>query len=86
MRDFKAQDRVKTHDFASLATVNEGAAYQNLSWDDRKESYTPAKRGNLVVVTRETILNDDLEAVRKIPDAPGRFGRNHDERDTSTPR
>ena len=67
VRDFKAQDRVKTHDFASLATVNEGAAYQNLSWDDRKESYTPAKRGNLVVVTRETILNDDLEAVRKIP-------------------
>ena len=67
VRDFKAQDRVKTHDFASLATVSEGAAYQNLSWDDRKESYTPAKRGNLVVVTRETILNDDLEAVRKIP-------------------
>ena len=67
VRDFKAQDRVKTHDFASLATVSEGATYQNLSWDDRKESYTPAKRGNLVVVTRETILNDDLEAVRKIP-------------------
>ena len=36
-------------------------------WDDTRETYTPAKRGNLVVVTREAILNDDLEAVRRIP-------------------
>lgn len=67
IRDYKPQYRVLLHDFAALATVNENAAYANIAWDDTRETYTPAKRGNLVVVTREAILNDDLEAVRRIP-------------------
>ncbi len=67
IRDYKPQYRVLLHDFAALGTVNENAAYTNLAWDDTRETYTPAKRGNLVVVTREAILNDDLEAVRRIP-------------------
>lgn len=67
IRDYKPQYRVLLHDFSALDAVNENAAYTNLSWDDTRETYTPAKRGNLVVVTREAILNDDLEAVRRIP-------------------
>ena len=67
IRDYKPQYRVLLHDFSALGTVNENAAYTNLAWDDTRETYTPAKRGNLVVVTREAILNDDLEAVRRIP-------------------
>ena len=67
IRDYKPQYRVLLHDFAALGTVNENAAYTNLAWDDTRETYTPAKRGNLVVVTREAILNDDLEAIRRIP-------------------
>ena len=67
IRDYKPQYRVLLHDFSALDSVNENAAYTNLSWDDTRETYTPAKRGNLVVVTREAILNDDLEAVRRIP-------------------
>ncbi len=67
IRDFKTQDRIRLFDFSSLSTVAENAAYTNLAWDDARESYTPAKRGNLVYVTREMILNDDLDAVRKIP-------------------
>ncbi|HXI15201.1 MAG TPA: Mu-like prophage major head subunit gpT family protein, partial [Chloroflexota bacterium] len=67
LQDFKSQDRVRLHDFASLATVAEGAAYANLAWDDTREAYAPSKRGNLVVVTREAILNDDLRAIRRIP-------------------
>ncbi len=67
IRDYKPQYRVLLHDFGALGTVNENAAYTNLAWDDTRETYTPAKRGNLVVVTREAILNDDLEAVRRIP-------------------
>jgi hypothetical protein len=55
------------NDFASLATVNENDAYANLAWDDAKETYTPAKRGNIVYVTLETIINDDLRAVQSIP-------------------
>ncbi len=67
IKDFKTQDRVALSDFGSLSTVAENAAYTNLAWDDRKEVYTPAKKGNLVVVTREVILGDDLDAVRRIP-------------------
>jgi len=67
IRDFKTQDRIRLFDFSSLSTVAENAAYTNLPWDDARETYTPAKRGNLVVVTREMIVNDDLDAVRRIP-------------------
>ncbi|HET7767703.1 MAG TPA: Mu-like prophage major head subunit gpT family protein, partial [Chloroflexota bacterium] len=67
LANFKSQDRVRLHDFSSLSTVAEGAAYTNLAWDDSREAYAPAKRGNLVVVTREAILNDDLRAIRRIP-------------------
>ena len=67
LANFKSQDRVRLHDFSSLSTVAEGAAYTNLAWDDSREAYAPAKRGNLVVITREAILNDDLRAIRRIP-------------------
>src|SRR5688500_1204566 len=67
LANFKSQDRVRLHDFSSLSTVAEGAAYTNLAWDDSREAYAPAKRGNLVVVTREAILNDDLRAIARIP-------------------
>src|SRR5688500_16127746 len=67
LSNFKSQDRVRLHDFSSLSTVAEGAAYTNLAWDDAREAYAPAKRGNLVVVTREAIINDDIRAIRRIP-------------------
>jgi hypothetical protein len=65
--NYKPQDRIKLQDFSSLSIVPEGGAYPNLLWDDLRELYTPAKRGNLVVVTREVIMNDDLQAVNRIP-------------------
>ncbi|MBI3971725.1 MAG: Mu-like prophage major head subunit gpT family protein, partial [Chloroflexi bacterium] len=67
LRDINSQDRIRLHDFGSLSTVAEGGAYTNLAWDDSRENYAPVKKGNLVVVTREAILNDDVDAVRKIP-------------------
>ncbi len=67
LSDFKTQDRIRLHDFGTLSTVAEGGAYTNLAWDDTRETYAPVKKGNLVVVTREAILNDDLDAIRKIP-------------------
>ena len=65
--DFKQQQRIHLNDFASLSTVPENAAYTSLAWGDTRETYTPAKRGNLVVVTLESIRNDDLYAIRRIP-------------------
>lgn len=65
--DMKEQNRVLLNDFAALSTVGENAAYSNLAWGDTRENYTPGKRGNLVVVTLESILNDDLHAITRIP-------------------
>jgi len=67
VRDMKQQERIRLNDFASLSLVSENSAYANLAWDDAKETYTPAKRGNIVYVTLETIINDDLRAVQSIP-------------------
>lgn len=67
VRDMKEQERIRLNDFASLSTVSENGAYTNLAWDDAKETYTPAKRGNIVYVTLETIINDDVRSVQSIP-------------------
>jgi len=67
VREMKQQDRIRLNDFASLSDVSENGTYTNLAWDDAKETYTPTKRGNIVYVTLETIINDDLRAVQSIP-------------------
>ncbi|HVA88249.1 MAG TPA: Mu-like prophage major head subunit gpT family protein [Chloroflexota bacterium] len=67
IKDFKQQDRIRLGAFGSLTTVAEDTAYSTITLADTKASYTPAKRGNLVAVTRETIVNDDLYAIKQIP-------------------
>lgn len=67
IKDFKQQDRIRTGAFGSLATVPEDTAYAYLTLSDTRAIYTPTKRGNLVAVTRETIVNDDLYSIRQIP-------------------
>jgi hypothetical protein len=58
---------VHLNHFASLSPVAENGAYTNLAWGDTRETYAPAKRGNLVVATFESIVNDDTHAVTRIP-------------------
>jgi hypothetical protein len=65
--DMKQQNRIRLNDFASLSSVSENGAYTNISWGDARENYTPSKFGNLVVVTLEAFLNDDVHAVTRIP-------------------
>lgn len=65
--DMKQQHRIRLADFGSLSSVSEDASYTNVAWGDARENYTPTKFGNLVVVTLEMFLNDDLHAVVRIP-------------------
>ncbi len=65
--DMKQQHRIRLNDFGSLASVGENGAYQNVQWGDTRENYTPTKYGNIVAVTLEMFLNDDLHAVQRIP-------------------
>jgi len=67
IKDFKQQDRIRLGAFGSLSTVAEDTAYTTLSLSDTRAIYTASKRGNLVQVTRETIINDDLYSIKQIP-------------------
>ncbi len=67
IKDFKQQNRIRLGAFGSLSTVAEDAAYTTLTLSDTQATYSATKRGNLVQVTRETIINDDLYAIKQIP-------------------
>ena len=67
IRDFKQQTRVRLGAFASLSTVAEDSAYTTQTLTDSAATYVPTKRGNLVTVSRETIINDDLQSIKQIP-------------------
>ena len=67
IRDFKQQTRVRLGAFGSLPVVAEDAPYNSVTLTDSAATYVPQKRGNLVTISRETILNDDLQAIRQIP-------------------
>jgi hypothetical protein len=67
IRDFKQQVRVRFGAFGSLSTVPEDSAYTTVSLIDSAATYVAQKRGNIVSVSRETIINDDLMAIKQIP-------------------
>lgn len=67
IRDFKQQSRVRLGAFGSLPIVAEDAAYSSISLTDSAATYVPQKRGNLVTISREVIINDDLQAIKQIP-------------------
>lgn len=67
IRDFKQQSRVRFGAFGSLPVVPEDTAYTAVSLTDSAATYVPQKRGNLVTVSREVIINDDLQAIKQIP-------------------
>lgn len=67
IRDFKQQSRVRLGAFGSLPVVAEDSAYSTITMTDSAATYVPQKRGNLVTVSREVIVNDDLHAIKQIP-------------------
>ncbi len=67
IRDFKQQTRVRLGAFGSLSTVAEDTAYTELTLSDAAATYSASKRGNIVTISRETIVNDDLHAIKQIP-------------------
>lgn len=67
IRDFRQQSRVRMGSFGSLSNVPENTAYSAITLTDTAAVYVPGKRGNLVTVSRETVLNDDLTAIKQIP-------------------
>ena len=66
--DFRTQRRARLGGYGALPAVSEGGTYQEFTAPtDEEATYAVTKRGGLQPLTIETIRNDDLGAVRKIP-------------------
>lgn len=66
--DFRTQERTRMGGFGDLPAVAEGAAYTELAAPgDEKATYAISKRGGLETITLETIANDDVGVIRRVP-------------------
>ncbi|WP_198651340.1 ClpP-like prohead protease/major capsid protein fusion protein [Salinicola sp. CPA57] len=70
--DFRPMQRVDLTTFPSLRKVREGAEYKYASVGDRGEQIMLATYGELLSITRQAIINDDLSALQRIPRMMGR--------------
>ena len=70
--DFKPGSRVDLNMFPSLHKVPEGAEYKYASVGDRGASVILATYGELFSITRQAIINDDIDAFTRVPRVMGR--------------
>lgn len=73
--DFKPQKRTDLNLFTSLKQVQEGAEYEQGSIGDRGETIQLAKYGRTFHITWEAMINDDMDALSKIPNRMGRAAK-----------
>lgn len=72
LTDFREASRVDLSTFPSLDRVPEGAEYKYGSVGDKGEKIMLATYGKLFSITRQSIINDDLSALTRIPKIMGR--------------
>jgi hypothetical protein len=71
--DFRAANRYRTGSFGVLDTIGESGEFKSKSIPDGlKAQISVVTKGNMVAVTRQAIINDDMGA---IADTLGKFGR-----------
>jgi len=79
--NFKLQERIRLGGYSTLPTISDDAAYTDLyEPKDEEATYTATKKGGYVSVSRNTIKNDDLGWVRKIPGKLAKAGKKSLER------
>ncbi len=77
VRDFRTQEAVLVGYFPDLSTVDpEAADYAEISGvTDEESSYAVAQKGNILTITRKTIINDDISMVQRLVSRLGRAAR-----------
>ncbi len=65
--DFKAHDLNMLSGFTVLSDVPAGGEFPQHSLSDKKESVTATTKGNIFSITRQAIINDDLNAFTRVP-------------------
>lgn len=73
--DFKASKRVGLNLLPALRHVPEGAEFKYVSVGDRGEDIALASYGEIMKVSRQAIINDDLSLFSTIPAKMGRAAR-----------
>lgn len=76
VQDFRANKRYRIGTFGALQTVNEGGEFANKAIPDgSRESLTAQTKGNIVSITRQAIINDDMGAFTTLATMLGRSAR-----------
>lgn len=71
--DFRPHNRYKMGLLGNLSLVRENGEFTYLAIPDgKKETITATTKGNLIAVTRQTIVNDDMDALSRMPADMGR--------------
>lgn len=65
--DFKAMHRVQLGEAPQLLKVEESGEFKRGSLGEAKESYRIETYGRVVAITRQVLINDDLDAFTRIP-------------------
>lgn len=74
--DFRTNRRVRFGGYGDLPAVNQAAAYAALTTPaDEEATYAATKRGGTETISLEAIRNDDVGAIRRIPQRLGRAAR-----------
>lgn len=80
--DFRAANRYRTGSFGTLDSVNENGEFKNKAIDDgEKSSITVGTKGNIINVSRQMIINDDMGAFVGLAAALGRAAKRSVESD-----
>lgn len=69
--DFKTINRIRFSEMATPEMVPENDEYKESKMSDSKESYVIHKYGSVFTITWETVVNDDLDAISRIPAMQG---------------
>jgi len=78
--DFKAINRIRFSEAPNLEIVPERHEYPEKTMSDSRESYSPDKYGAMFSVSWETVINDDMDAISRIPAMHGNAARRQQNR------
>jgi hypothetical protein len=65
--DFKAMHRIQMGEAPQLLKVNESGEFKRGTLGESNESYRIETYGRVVAITRQALINDDLDAFTRIP-------------------
>jgi hypothetical protein len=65
--DFKPLNRVQLSDAPALQKLNEAGEFRRANLSDTNQTYKLGTFGRIVSLTRQTIINDDLQMFTRVP-------------------